>query len=218
MMATRDDRAQHARRWAGRIRSQLGDDIRGARLDAGLSQIVAGRAAGMSHAQFGRIERGVLADLTFDQVCRAAAAVGLRLSARTFPDGDPVRDAGQLALLERFRARLPPGTRWRTEVPLPSPGDRRAWDGVAERDGRRAGCEAETRLGDIQALDRRLALKERDGDVDVVILVVADTAANRRALDAHGEVLRARLPLDGRAILDSFRSGRLPAEGGIVVL
>jgi len=218
VMSTREDRAERARRSAARIRAQLGEDIRGARLDAGLSQAIAGAAADMSHAQFGRIERAVLADLTFDQASRAAAAVGLRLYARTNPDGDAVRDAAQLALLERFRARLPPGTRWRTEVPLPLPGDRRAWDGVAERNGRRAGCEAETRLRDVQALDRRLALKERDGDVDIVILILADTAANRRGLDAHREVLRTRLPLDGRAILESFRAAELPAASGVIVL
>lgn len=218
VMSSREDRAERARRNAARIRAQIGDDIRGARLDAGLSQAIAGSAADMSHAQFGRIERAALADLTFDQAGRAAAAVGLRLHARTYPDGDAVRDAAQLALLERFRARLPPGTRWRTEVPLPLPGDRRAWDGVAERNGRRAGCEAETRLRDVQALDRRLALKERDGDVDIVILILADTAANRRALDAHRQVLRARLPLDGRAILESFRVLELPATSGVIVL
>ena len=82
----------------------------------------------MSHAQWSRIERGVLLDLSFSQASRAASAVGLRLDVRLYPDGDPARDAGQLALLERFRLRLPAGTRWDTEVPLPIPGDRRAWD------------------------------------------------------------------------------------------
>ena len=106
----------------------------------------------MSHAQFGRIERGVLTNLTLDQTCRAAAVVGLRITLRTWPDGDPVRDAGQLALLGRFRGHLPPGASWRTEVPLPVPGDRRAWDAVIGLAGRRAGCEAETSIRDIQAL------------------------------------------------------------------
>ena len=73
---------------------------------------------------------------------------------RLYPDGDPVRDAAQLGLLERFRRRLPAGARWETEVPLPIQGDRRAWDALVGLRGRRAGCEAETRLTDLQALER----------------------------------------------------------------
>jgi hypothetical protein len=172
----------------------------------------------MSHSQFGRIERGSLPELTLDQACRAAAAVGLRMTLRTWPDGDPVRDAGQLALLNRFRTHLPPGATWRTEVPMPLPGDRRAWDAAISLAGRRAGCEAETSLRDLQALERRLALKLRDGEVDVLILLVADTATNRRVLAAHRENLRSLLPLDGRGIMASLRAGRLPEANGLLVL
>ena len=172
----------------------------------------------MSHAQWSRIERGVLAELSFDQSSRAASAVGLRLAVSLFPDGDPVRDAAQLALLERFRRRLPTEARWDTEVPMPIPGDRRAWDALIRLHGRRAGCEAETRLRDLQALDRRLQLKVRDGAVDVLILVVADTAANRAILGARREVLRPLLPLDGRQVLTSLRAGELPDQNGLVVL
>ena len=206
------------RRVANRLRAQIGEDIRIARLAAGPSQSDAGGAVGMSHAQLWRIERGVLRDLTVDQACRAAAAVGLRLTAKTWPDGDPVRDAGQLGLLGRFRARLPLEATWRTEVPLPLPGDRRAWDAVIALAGRRAGCEAETSLRDMQALERRAALKLRDGDVDVLILLVADTAANRQVLRVHREVLRTLLPMDGREVMASLRAGALPGANGLVVL
>lgn len=206
------------RRVANRLRAQIGEDIRIARLAAGLSQSDAGRAVGMSHAQLGRIERGVLRDLTVDQACRAAAAVGLRLTAKTWPDGDPVRDGGQLGLLGRFRARLPVEATWGTEVPLPIPGDRRAWDAVIGLASRRAGCEAETSLRDMQALERRAALKLRDGDVDVLILLVADTAANRQVLRVHREVLRTLLPMDGREVMASLRAGLLPGANGLVVL
>lgn len=165
-----------------------------------------------------RIERAALEELSIDQAARAAAVVGLRLAARLYPDGDPVRDAAQLALLERFRQRLPPEARWDTEVPLPVTGDRRAWDGLVRLRGRRAGCEAETRIDDVQALERRLTLKLRDGDVDLLILIVAKTVANRRAVEVHRETLRPLLPLDGRDVLASLRAGRLPDRSGLVVL
>ena len=101
---------------------------------------------------------------------------------------------------------------------MPIPGDRRAWDALVQLDGRRAGCEAETRLRDVQALERRLGLKRRDGAVDVLILLVSDTASNRRALTLHRETLRSLLPLDGRAVLTALSGGQLPTGNGIVVL
>ena len=103
-------------------------------------------------------------------------------------------------------------------MPLPIPGDRRAWDGVAILLGRTAGCELETRLSDIQAVERRVTLKQRDGAVDVVILVIADTKHNRQMLELHRDELRGLLPLDSRQMLASFRQGRLPERNGIVLL
>jgi hypothetical protein len=203
---------------ARELQRRVGEELRIARTSAGLSQEAAGSSAAMSHAQWGRIERASLIDVAFGQASRAATAVGLRLDVRCYPDGDPVRDAGQLALLERFRRRLPPGTRWDTEVPLPIPGDRRAWDALVGLRGRRAGCQGETKLGDLQALERRLRLKLRDGAVDVLIVIVADTVSNRRILEAHRDVLRSLLPLDGRQVLASLRVGELPDRNGLVVL
>jgi transcriptional regulator with XRE-family HTH domain len=217
-MASRSTLDEDGRRLADKIRGNLAADLRAARLAAGVSQKVAGAAVGMSHAQLGRIERGELEELTLEQACRAGVAVGLELGARFYPDRDPVRDAAQLKLLARFRARLPAGAQWDTEVPLPLPGDRRAWDGLLRLGGRRVGCEAETRLTDVQALERRLALKVRDGGADTVLLLVSDTAHNRRVLGAHREELRPLLPIDGREVLRALAAGHLPAENALLVL
>jgi hypothetical protein len=83
---------------------------------------------------------------------------------------------------------------------------------------RRAGCECETRLRDAQAIERRIALKLRDGRVDVVLLIVPDTAANRRFLEQHREQLRGLLPLDSRQVFEAFRRGELPERSGIVIV
>lgn len=205
-------------RLALKLQSTLGEEIRVARMGAGVPLRTAAEAAGMSHTQFGRIERGLVPRLTFDQACRAGLAVGLRVGARSFPTGDPVRDAGQLRLLERFVALLPALARVDREAVLPIPGDLRAWDALVSLDGRRAGCEAETRLRDIQALERRLGAKLRDGGVDVLILVVSDTAYNRTVLDDHREALRALLPVDGLDIRRALRNGRLPARNGLILV
>jgi transcriptional regulator with XRE-family HTH domain len=217
-MPARDEPKRHGRRVARQLATTIGSEILAARLDSGVSQSTAGAAAGMSHAQFGRIERGVLRELTIDQASRAAAAVGLRLVVKTYPDGDPARDAAHLAALERFKARLPAEAKWRTEVPLPIIGDRRAWDALIELRGRIAGCECETRLRDAQALERRIALKARDSGVDLIILIVADTKSNRAFLELHREQLRQLLPLDSRQVLDAFRRGELPERSGIVIV
>jgi hypothetical protein len=172
----------------------------------------------MSHAQFGRIERGELGGLTIDQAGRACAAVGLRLFVRAVPGGDPAQDAGQLALLERFRRQLPATVPMGTEVPLPIPGDLRAWDGFIRIGDVKIGVEAEARIRDAQAIDRRIALKQRDGGVDIVILLVADSASNRRMLVLHREALRSSFPLDTRQVMTALRAGRPPSASGIVVL
>jgi transcriptional regulator with XRE-family HTH domain len=217
-MPVRNEPALFGRRVAKRLAAEFGRELLTARLGAGISQRAAAAAAGMSHSQFGRIERAEIRSLMFDQASRAAAAVGLRLVVKTYPDGDPARDAGHLALLERFRKRLPSGAEWRTEVPMAIAGDRRAWDGWARVRTRTAGCEAETRLTDAQALERRTALKQRDGNVDIVLLVIADTTANRRFLEQHREQLRGMLPLDSRQVFEAFRRGDLPERSGIVIV
>lgn len=199
-------------------RAEIGREVREARLNAGLSQLIAARAVRMSHAQLGRIERGEIRGLTVDQAARACAAVGLKLVVRAYPDAEPIRDAAHVALLGRFRSLLPAGVGWQTEVPLPNPRDLRAWDAQVAFSNGLAAVEAETRLRDVQALERRMGLKQRDGDVDLVILLVNDTAPNRRALRSARASLRTSFPLDGRAILEAIRAGHAPPGSGILVL
>jgi hypothetical protein len=134
------------------------------------------------------------------------AVVGLDLSLRAYPGGSPLRDEGHRQLLARFRALLPLSASWRTEVPLPTPGDQRAWDATTDLWGMRVGIEAEMRPTDLQALERRLGLKLRDGGVDRLILVLADSRANRRLIRTVGEGLRSSFPLQGAAANAAIRS------------
>jgi hypothetical protein len=212
---TRHDQALEDTRRASGV---IGGEVRNGRHTAGLSLRAAGRSVAMSHAQFGRIERGEIKGLTIDQASRACAAVGLKLVVRVYPDSDAVLDTPQLALLERFRVRLGGTGTWAREVPLPIAGDRRAWDAVVEIGGHRVAIEAEARLRDLQALERRLALKQRDGGLPIIVLLVNDTAANRKVLKQHEEEIRASFPLDGRAILAAMDASRSPAANGIVVM
>ena len=175
---------------------------------------------GISHASIGRFERGTL-PLRLDVIGALLAVIGLDLSVAAYPAGDAIRDRAQFGVLARFRAELHTSLGWRTEVPLPIDRDLRAWDAVVS--GQlpsqwRLRIEAETKLSDIQALERKIALKMRDDPDGLVILLVSNTAGNRRILRASRESLRDLFPLDTRQVLSALRAGRKPAGNGIVIL
>jgi transcriptional regulator with XRE-family HTH domain len=216
-MPSWDRPADRGRRRAIDSRRRLGGDVRRHRTAAGLSLRAVGTASGIDHTRIWRFERGNPTNLRLEDIGAIAAVVGLELSIRAYPAGDPIRDVAHARLLERFRLELHPSLRWHTEVPFPNPGDLRAWDAVTGRDGWRAGIEAETVIDDSQAIDRKLALKRRDGAVDHVILLVADTPRNRRALAAVGSAF-ADLPLRTREVLRTLRAGEEPAASGIVII
>lgn len=201
-----------------RLTGLVGADVRGARRGAGLSLRAAAASVGLDHATFARIERNHIENLSVRNLALACAAVGLVLSARAYPAADPARDAPQLRLLARFRARLPDSAPWQTEVPLPLPGDLRALDGHTRLRGYSIGVEAETRLTDVQVVARKVQLKKRDARIDVMVLLISDTQANRSALALHREALRGAFPLDTRAVMAALAAGEPPPGDGIAVL
>jgi hypothetical protein len=192
-------------------------EIAMARSGSGLSCDAIGAACHVDGSTVARMIAGTVERPDLRVLAGIGASVGLELRIRTFPAGDPIRDAGQLRLLERFRLRLGPTLRWRTEVPLPIDGDKRAWDGLIQGAGWRVGVEAETALDDLQAVERRLALKLRDGGIEQVILLVADTRRNREALAAAPAAF-ASLSRDARGTLRALSRGTDPARSAIVVL
>jgi transcriptional regulator with XRE-family HTH domain len=215
-MTTRGGPVARASRIAQEDETRVRADLGRARRGAGISREVVGRACGLSRSAIERMEAGTRRS-TVRELAAFGAVVGLDVRLRAYPAGDPIRDAGQIRLLERLRARIHPSLRWSTEVPLPIDGDLRAWDALIRGDAWRIAVEAETVLDDLQAQERRLALKRRDGGQDHVILLVADTRRNRRAL-ASAPGAFADLPLGTREILVALGMGRDPGAGGIVIL
>ena len=201
---------------ARRVLVDLGRDLHAARVSRGLSQASVASAAGLIQAQVSRIERSVYPSVTVDALARLAAAVGLELSVRLYPGGQPLRDKAHIALLDRFRRALGPDWTWAAEVPLPIPGDKRAWDRLATRPGVAIGVEGETRPTDMQELGRRLALKKRDGGVDRMILVLADTEWCRRIVRLND--LEDAFPVPGRIALKALAAGRDPGGDAIVLI
>lgn len=218
-MSSADRRLSRATRWSRATLLSIGDDFREARLGGGLSLREVARRVGIAHSHLSRIERGLVPNVSLALLARIAAILGLRLFLRAYPEDRPVRDAAHARLIRRFVGRLDPGLRWRGEVPLPLPGDPRAWDGALDGTGVVTRAEFETRLHDGQALLRRIELKRRDDpSVERVILVLADTRSNRIALRALGAALTSRFPLDGEAILAALAEGRDPGGDGIVLI
>jgi transcriptional regulator with XRE-family HTH domain len=193
-------------------------ELRDGRHDRGLGGSDIAREVGISPAQYSRIERDLTDSLSIERASILLAAVGLELSVRVYPAGEPLRDAAHVALLDRFRAGLHPSLRFRTEVPFPGPGDRRAWDGLILGPDWRHGVEAETRPRDRQALERRLALKLRDGDVSSMSLLLLDSRYNRDFLRANRDVLVERFPIPGRRVLELLHAGIDPGGSSIILL
>ena len=214
-MSTRESQTDRARRVIAEDERRVRAEIALGRRSSGLSRRELGLACGISASAESRIERGHTRRIDRELLACLAAAVGLELRMRAYPGGDAIRDAGQQRLLERLRRELHPSLRWRTEVPLPISGDLRSWDAVIVGRGWWVGVEAETVLVDLQAVERRLELKRRDGGPDHVVLLVSDTPRNRRALVATPAF--AALPARARDILGALRAGR-PLRDGIVML
>ena len=195
-------------------------EVRAQRLTLGMSRSWRPRGQACRSLRTRGSSGGELGRPTLDRLCRAARAVGLAPSLSFYPTGEPIRDAAQLALLSRFEALLGPPLRLRREVPLPIQMDLRAWDGRITDGRRTASIEGESKLHDIQAISRRLALKARDDPgAGVVILVVNQTAHNRRIPGgapggAAGATSRSTAVPSHRAL----RAGTVPAAAGIILL
>ncbi len=182
---------------------------------------VAGRI-GCARQRVARIEAGRVAGVALADLSAVAAVVGLRLQVRAFPAGPALRDVAQLAVMHRLRRRISPAWRIALEVPVRIAGDLRAFDLVLrERVTGAVVCvEIITRLTDAQAQLRAVHLKWRDGAPPgaCLVVVLANTPGNRRALHAVRDLLRDELPLDGRAVLAELGEGRMPAGNGVVLV
>ena len=223
-VAVKERRAVAGAQRGRRMVTTSGEEFKRARTNSGLSQGLVAQAVGISRSQYSRVERGLAPEVSLHRVATIAAVLGLEASLRFFPSSDPIRDRAHAALLERLHFSCHRTLVWRTEVPFPDPGDLRAWDALirgvhpANGDAWRVGVEAETHPNDLQALDRRLGLKERDGGVDWMVLLLLASRHNRSLLAAHGPVLRARFPLEGRRALELLAAGAPLGQNSLIVL
>lgn len=201
-----------------RLQAELVSELREARLARGLRQEDVARVVATSRSQISRVEHASAKQLTVPDLARHGAAVGLRLHARFYPAGGGLRDAAQLDLLRRFRARIGDRWRWQLEAPIPIPGDLRAFDALLRNGDTTIAVEAITRLRDAQAQLRAATAKQRDGEATRLVMLIKASHANRTALASAADVLATSFPLGTRTILAALAGGDDPGENGIVLL
>jgi CheY-like chemotaxis protein len=180
-----------------------------------------GRELRLAQSTIWRTENAI-DDVGVVRLAEMASVLGLELTIRTYPVGDAVHDQGQLALGKRFNALLSGHWSVADEALLPGPGEQRAWDKLLRLTGSApphlVGVDLETRIRDVQSLVRRTRGRERDGRVDAILIVVSNSAANRRFVDelrrALGEGYLSKPPEIARAL----RAGERLPGGGVLIL
>jgi transcriptional regulator with XRE-family HTH domain len=193
-------------------------ELRAGRIDRNISGALVAEAMGCSTARYSRFERGQTGGVRIDEACVALAAVGLELSVRVYPGGSPLRDSAHSGVITRFCAICHRSIKVLSEVPMPDTSDLRAWDLVLlGRDWRHA-YEVETRPRDLQALERRIALKSRDSGFDAVSLVLLDSRHNREFVRLQEESVRRRFPVPASVALAALRAGSDPGRGSVILI
>ena len=219
-MATAERLFDRGTRQGDRWLRLLAQEFRAARLTLGLSQEAVARAARVSRSVYGRAERGELRTLAVVAASRLATVLGLDLFVALYPGARGLRDEVSARMVKRLVSETGPPMRHKTEVPLPRRTESRevrSWDLVTFAGGTRTAYEFESRLYDAQAQTRRRNLKLRDDPVENFVLVVADTAANRRVLEEFAELFADLPRLKTATVLDSLKSGHHPPTGLILL-
>jgi transcriptional regulator with XRE-family HTH domain len=218
-VGTREGRKDRGRRRGEQLLRRLIGELRTARHTAGLSQEAVAKELGCTQSEISRLERFEFGTVPMVRLSELASLLGLELSAGLYPFGDALHDEGQQRAAGRFvqNVAVPPYVIFR-EALLPLPGDHRAWDMLLRLGALRIGVEVETRVRDVQALVRRIRERERDGGVDEILIVLSDTAHNRRALGQLREALGPRYSTRSGSIFAALRSGApVPGSGVILV-
>ena len=218
MAANRSSPLHEATLQANWLLQRIGRELRLARIAAGMTQGAVAERIGKSSSHVSRAEHGRLRRLPVLAVARHASAVGMRFSAQLYPGIRRVLDAPQLTLLNRFRERIGQIWAWELEVPMPIARDLRAVDARLTCRSITIAVEAVTRLSDVQGQVRAAQLKRRDIGATRLLLLVADTNANRRAVAEAQPMLAAGFDMGARRVLARLAAGDDPGRDSLVVL
>jgi len=202
---------------------RAGQILRALRQRKGWRQEDLGNRAGVSATMVARVERGALGSIPLAKIRRIAETLGARFDTLVRWHGADLGrllDARHAAMHETMAVLLGSldGWQFEPEVSFSIYGERGIIDVLAWHPGRRMllVIELKTEIVEVSGLlgsmdrRRRLApqIAARFGWAAVAVstwVVVADSRTNRRALAAHANVLRAKMPIDGRGIAGWLR-------------
>lgn len=217
-MASRLRAVDEARRSWHRRRVEIGAELRTSRGMRGASQAAVALAVDASVSVISRRELGTAANVSVLALAEHAAAVGLKLAINLYPAGGGVRDEAQLRYIDRFLERTASAFTHEVEAVIPLPGDLRAVDVVLRAPGCVVAVEVITRFTDAQAQVRTARLKARDIGATRLVIVLAATHANRRALEAARPALVGAWDLDSRRVLSALGDGRSPDRDAVILI
>ncbi len=212
---------------------RLGTAVRSVRVRRGWRQSDLARRSGVSQATISRVERGHLDTVSLSVLRAVAATIDIRVDVVgrwRAGDLDRLLNAGHSQLHESVARAFRDLPEWivAPEVSFAIHGGRGVIDIIAWHPGRRAllVIELKTDIADVNQLvgvadrKRRLAVQvalERGwltrGEAPPSVslwIVVLGTRTNRRRVAAHGSMLRAAYPVDGRAVRGWLRDPRGP--------
>ena len=191
------------------VRRRLGEELRIARVAAGLTQ---------SHVS--AVERGT-SNVSLNAACLLAASAGHELAVRLFPtDGVSLRDSGQATMAAAIVDAAHPT--WHTYVEMPvSRTDRRAADLVLVGQSEVLHLEIERHLVDFQAQLRAAKLKReslvaRFAQPVHLILVLPDRKSTRNAVRELDRILSRTMPVTSARIRRAIESGASAGGDGIL--
>lgn len=198
--------------------ASIGTAIRAVRIKRGWRQVDLALTTGVSQSTVSRVECGQLGEVPVATLRRVVEPLGIRLTLDVRWRGGELdrlvggRHSAMHEELARIFAALPEWTA-APEVTFAIFGERGAIDILAWHAASRTLLiiELKTELVDVQetvgTLDRKVRLAatvaaERGWRPQTVAswLVVADSPTNRRRVQAHGTMLRAAYPADGRTM------------------
>lgn len=217
-MGTKETRAQKGRHRGIILSRRAITQLRDQRLSLGLSQAAIATAVGWSQQHYSRFERDQLEDLGLVQLSTVASVLGLEPSVTFHPAGPALRDKGHEALIGRLTGVLSPVWHVGREVLFPNPGDPRSWDLLLRLPDFRLGVEAETRIRDMQALVRRLHERDREGGAAALLLVLSDSAHNRRTVPDLRVALGPDYATPAVEVMKALREGAPIPKSGVVLL
>lgn len=197
---------------------RIGAALRAIRTRKGWRQVDLARRARVSPPVIGRIERGGAATVPLGKLRRVASTLGARLEVFVRWDGADLPrllDARHAAMQEAVAGLFAATEGWviEPEVSFSIHGERGIIEILAWHPGRRMllVVELKTEVVELGLLlgkmdqRRRLAsnIARRLGWDPISVstwVVIADSRTNRRAVAAHGTVLRRKFPVDGRSV------------------